>query len=404
MACGANQASCGPSSTRRRTGPSGVRRRSRDGEAGARTRAPLDHRAARDRPACSGAAFEPAHPADEVRRPAADHRRRRHAAGDARRRRGLRPAARRNAAGRRRESRTASRRPRPAPLTVIANSAPATAAQTGRSTVSSGPISVTSSVAASSRIADQRVGQTMREDVHRAGDRHAGRLMAPAPQVLDGGQQTRAAPLSASLRSCRRPLAEQRPLPRRHRHEADPVASLDQRRARPSGVEHPPRRAADEPPTTRALDGIDTGLPAGDADAAGRHRRSRRLRASASRSPRPPRRGRRSRAGSRACRRGRPRRCGGGRPHQVCTGQTPPRPRDRGRAGRRRSPGSRPDGRPPPAPDRRPRPAPPPVRRRRRRGAAGRRVRRRRHTRRRRRAPPTARPRRGSSPSRRRGR
>ena len=40
-------------------------------------------------------------------------------------------------------------------------------------------------------IADQQVGEPVRERVHRPGDRHAGRLMPPAPEILHRRQQSR---------------------------------------------------------------------------------------------------------------------------------------------------------------------------------------------------------------------
>ena len=72
---------------------------------------------------------------------------------------------------------------------VTSNCAPAIAIVVSASTISSGPISVISSVAASSVVADQLVREPMRERVHRSGHRHAGRLMPVAAEVLHRRQQ-----------------------------------------------------------------------------------------------------------------------------------------------------------------------------------------------------------------------
>ena len=166
-------------------------------------------------------------------------------------------------------------------------------------------------------VADERIGQPMRVGVHRAGHRHAGGLMAPAPEVLHRGQQPGTHHRDGVGAHDAGPAREQRPLPR-----AAPARSArDRRRRAPRGrarvasnIRHGVRPTSRQPPGLS--DGYTPGLPAGDADAAGRHRARAALRAAASRSGRRPPRDRRSRAGSPACRRGRSRRCAGARPRR----------------------------------------------------------------------------------------
>ena len=133
-----------------------------------------------------GTALEPAHAADQVCGPAAEHRRRLHASGHGQvGARALETAAEAEAlpclnARTTRPSASVDRRTRPR------SRRPQTASVVSASTISSGPISVISSVAASGVVADQLVGKPMRERVHRAGDGHAGCLACrsvpgPAP-------------------------------------------------------------------------------------------------------------------------------------------------------------------------------------------------------------------------------
>ena len=132
---------------------------------------------------------EAAHAADQMRRAAAEHRRRRRCRRrprGRRARRAMRAPKRSRAPARdseRRVVRHAACRRR-----VTSNSAPVTATTRSSSNSSSGPSSVTSSVAASDVVADERVREPMRIRIHRPGDRHAARLKSPAAEVLDGRQ------------------------------------------------------------------------------------------------------------------------------------------------------------------------------------------------------------------------
>ena len=136
-------------------------------------------------------AVEAAHAADQVRGAAAEHRRR----SGCRRRppdRRARPATMRPNL-RRCPRVTANDAPSATGRSshVTSNCAPAIAIVVSASTISSGPISVISSVAASSVVADQLIREAMRKRIHRPGHRHAGRLVAVAAEVLHRGQQAR---------------------------------------------------------------------------------------------------------------------------------------------------------------------------------------------------------------------
>ena len=134
----------------------------------------------------------PAHAARHVRRAASEHGGHIDAARDGQV--GARAArcAGQTSAGFRREPRTPVRRRRPGRRSAISNSAPATATDRSSSNTSSGPTSVTSSVAASAPVADERIGEAMRPWVHRTGHGHTARLQTPSSEILDGRVAVRA--------------------------------------------------------------------------------------------------------------------------------------------------------------------------------------------------------------------
>ncbi len=136
----------------------------------------------------------------------------------------------------------------------------------------------------------------MRVRIHRTGDRHAGRLMSQAPEILHRREQARPDHEKRGRCSCAHP--------RRSRHESDEIARRSRLGGARVGVEHRRAGAADQLPSARRLDRIHPCLLAGDADrSAGTRSRGTRWRATAIAGPRAP--CKQSPARSRACRRGR---------------------------------------------------------------------------------------------------
>ena len=151
--------------------------------------------------------------------------------------------------------------------------------RTGRSAVSDGPRTVSSSSGSLRVVADERIGEPRRARVDRARLRHAEAPAHVAPAVDDEVEQARLVHAQDRALGLGR---QQRARRRVGRHlavlglEAHGVAERDQERLLAPGVVDGAQRVAEQLPAAGPGDRVDARLQAGHRDRVGRHERARR--------------------------------------------------------------------------------------------------------------------------------